>query len=115
MAIGNILDLFRQKGADALVSIPEEAPMMSLAAPLTDEVPATGPQMSLAATPMVVEEAPAPQAPVALEPQAPIVVKPVTAESTTRFASAFDPRAWAQPTADFFEAYTAGTAGSDFF
>lgn len=115
MAIGNILDLFRQNGANALVSIPEEeTPMMSLAAPLTDEVPATGPQMSLAAMPMVVEEAPAPQAPVTLEPQAPITVKPVTAESTTRFASAFDPRAWAQPTADFFEAYTAGTAGSNF-
>lgn len=88
--------------------------MMSLAAPLTDEVPATGPQMSLAATPVVVEETPASQAPVALEPQAPIAVKPVTAESTTQFASAFDPRAWSQPTADFFEAYTAGTAGSDF-
>lgn len=113
MAITNILDLFRSKSPTSLVTIPEEAPMMSLAAPLTDDVPQTGPQMSIPAT------EPVPPAPVVdevspVEPAPVVEVAPVTYQATTPHVSAFDPRAWSQPTADFFEAYTAGTAGSDF-
>lgn len=57
-----------------------------------------------------------PPAPVDYGPHLPepVTAEPVVAEQVTPFVSAFDPRAWAQPTADFFEAYTAGTAGSNF-
>lgn len=113
MAVTNILDLFRSKSPTSLVTIPEEAPMMSLAAHLTDDVPQTGPQMSIPAVepvspaPVVNEVSPVEPAPV-------VEVAPVTYQATTPHVSAFDPRAYAQPVADFFEAYTAGTAGSDF-
>lgn len=113
MAITNILDLFRSKSPTSLVTMPEEAPMMSLAAPLTEDVPQTGPQMSIPSTepvssaPVVNEVSPVESTPA-------VEVAPVTYQATTPHVSAFDPRAWSQPTADFFEAYTAGTAGSDF-
>lgn len=57
-----------------------------------------------------------PPAPVDYGPHLPepVTAEPVVAEQVTPFVSAFDPRALAQPTADFFEAYTAGTAGSNF-